>query len=83
MRLTYKGNVLLNTKIQDFITLLENSKENQLWSHMGLQVEIDPTVNYSNENILIRWHDIEEGFNDKIILNSVNEFKIIFEPINE
>jgi len=54
----------------------------QLWEYMGLKVEIDPTIDFNSENILVRWLDIEEGFNDKIIVNSLNEFNAIFKPVN-
>jgi hypothetical protein len=45
-------------------------------------VKIDPTVDYDDENILIRWTDISEGFNDKVIYYNLAEFKKHFQIIN-
>ena len=42
-----------------------------------MKVELDPTVDFNSQNILIRWEDLEEGFNDKIIVYSLKEFKPI------
>lgn len=40
-----------------------------------MSVELDPTVCYSDESILIRWQDLDEGFNDRIVFNTIEEFK--------
>jgi len=82
MKLDYKGSERSDTKIQALIDILKRAKEMQLWEYMGLKVEIDPTIDFNSENILVRWLDIEEGFNDKIIVNSLNEFNAIFKPVN-
>ena len=50
---------------------------------MGLKVEIDPTIDFNNQNVLIRWVDVEEGFNDKMIIRSVEEFNANFMSIND
>lgn len=69
------------TRISNLVSYLSEVKDNQLWEYMGLKVEIDPTVDYSDENILVRWTDVEEGFNDKILVNSLKEFNQNFKPI--
>lgn len=82
MKFDYKGNPKNNTKIQSLITFIEDVSDLHKWSYMGLEVEIDPTVDFNNENILIRWTSIDEGFNDKIIVYSLLEFQSLFKPIN-
>jgi len=82
MKFDFKGNKENKTKIQSFITYIYNVSDLQKWSYMGLEVEIDPTVDFNNENILIRWTSIDEGFNDKIIVYSLLEFQSLFKPIN-
>jgi hypothetical protein len=82
MIVEYKGSKIESTKIQELINLLDGVTDSQSWNYMGLKVEIDPTVDYNNENVLVRWFDIKEGFNDKIIVNSLREFNSHFKPIN-
>ena len=81
MKLDFKGKERNNTKIHNLIDLLQTSNI-QIWNYMGLNVEIDPTIDYSKENILVRWLDIAEGFNDKIIVYSLYEFQNLFKPLN-
>jgi hypothetical protein len=81
MKFDYKGNVDKSTSINDFVTVLINVSDYKLWQYMGLTVEIDTTVDFVNENVLVRWFDINEGFNDKIIVNSLIEFNNNFKPI--
>lgn len=82
MKLDFKGTKRANSNIQNLIDLLQKSKNSQLWEYMGLKVEIDPTIDYNSENLLVRWLDIEEEFNDKIIVYSLNEFQSLFKAIN-
>lgn len=82
MKFDFKGNKENKTKIQSLISLIEKANDLQKWSFKGLEVEIDPTIDYNNENILIRWTSINEGFNDKIIVYSLLEFQSLFKPIN-
>lgn len=44
------------------------------WQYMGMNVELDPTVDYKNETVKVRWTDLDEGFNDKIIIRTKEEF---------
>ena len=53
MKFDFKGNKENKTKIQSFITYINNVSDMQKWSYKGLEVEIDPTVDFNNENILI------------------------------
>ena len=81
MKLDFKGTKRNTIKIQSLIDLLQSSTS-QLWEYMGLKVEIDPTIDYDIENVLVRWLDIDEGFNDKIIVYSLDEFQNLFKPLN-
>ncbi|MEE1290602.1 MAG: hypothetical protein UHW86_06175 [Spirochaetota bacterium] len=51
------------------------------WEYLGMSVELDPTVCYSDESILIRWQDLDEGFNDRIVFNTIEEFKKNFKRV--
>ncbi len=62
-------------RIDTLVDFLVESNDLQKWSFMGLTVEIDPTVDYNDQNMLIRWLDVNEGFNDRIIVNTLIEFK--------
>lgn len=81
MNFDSKGFPQKRTRISNLINYIIEVKDSQLWEYMGLKVEIDPTVDYGDETILIRWTDIEEGFNDKIVVNSLKEFNNYFKPI--
>ena len=52
------------------------------FTYMGLTVEIDPSVDFQNQNILVRWTDVEEGFNDKTIYYSLEDFRKDFQLID-
>ena len=82
MYFDFKGIEKSETKISDFISYLKEVSYNSLWLHNGLRVKIDPTVDFNNENVLIRWKDIDEGFNDKIIFHNLEEFKKEFTLLN-
>ncbi|HNL15674.1 MAG TPA: hypothetical protein PKJ74_01570 [Chitinophagales bacterium] len=82
MKFDYKGKETSESRIVDFINYLKETDASSLWNYMGLTVEIDPTVDYGSENVLIRWTDINEGFNDKIIYHNLVEFKKDFQIIN-
>ena len=81
MKVEYKQNQIPKGKIVELVELLENSS--YLWEYMGMIVEIDPTADFSSQNVLIRWLDIKEGFNDKIIVHSLEEFKDKFNKIDD
>lgn len=67
--------------INTLVDYLEKSSDFQIWEYMGLKVEIDPTVDYNDQNVLVRWLDKQEGYNDRLIINSLDEFMIHFKKI--
>lgn len=73
---TRKENSTFNNFV-DFII----SQSHDGWEYFDMEVELDPTVDFNNENIKIRWIDINEGFNDKVILKSKDEFLSMFKKI--
>jgi len=81
MRFDKHGTRKINGKINSLADYLEVANHLQIWNYMGLNVEIDPTVDYNSNNVLIRWTDINEGFNDKIMMNSLCEFTNLFTKI--
>lgn len=83
MKFDYHGKYSTEGKIAPLVKLLEKTDSNQLWDYMGLKVEIDPTIDFNNQNVLIRWVDVEEGFNDKMIVYSVEEFNANFISRND
>lgn len=80
MKFDFKGNPNQNISIEDLIQLIRNTSDKQKWIYQGLDVTIDPTVDYTNQNVLIRWLDTTDGFNDKIIIYSLLEFNAFFKP---
>lgn len=83
MKFDFKGIIRNQTKIDSLIALFEKTNSLQTWNYMGLEVEIDPTVDYNDENALIRWTSIDEVFNDKIIVSSLLEFQSLFIPFSQ
>lgn len=69
-------------QINSLVDLLLAAEECQKWDYMGLIVEIDPTVDFNNNNVLVRWTELNEGFNDKILIKSKSEFINLFSKIN-
>jgi hypothetical protein len=53
-----------------------------VWEYEGLIVELDPTIDCKGNDALIRWTDINEGFNDKLIVYSLEEFQSKFRMLN-
>ncbi len=82
MKFDYKGIRNINIQISDFIDFLLSINDNSLWEYQGMIVQIDPTVDYGNNNVLVRWRDVNEGFNDKIIYYNLAEFKKDFKLLN-
>ena len=82
MKFDYKGIKGSKNRNNDFEYFLNSVKDNSLWQYNGFTVEIDPTVDYGNNNVLIRWVDVDEGFNDKIIYYNLAEFKKDFKLLN-
>ena len=82
MKLDFKGIKNANYQLQDLEIYLNNFESEDHFLYKGLVVEIDPTIDLSNSNILVRWTDVSEGFNDKIIIYSLEEFNANFKPYN-
>ena len=59
-----------------------NSTCQLIWIYYGLEVEIDPTIDFKGNDALIHWTDINEGFNDKLIVISLEEFNANFKLVN-
>lgn len=53
---------------------LSSINPSSLFDFMGLRVEIDPIIDFQSQNVLVRWTDIDEGFNDKVIVESFEDF---------
>jgi hypothetical protein len=81
MKFDYHGKRQTYGRISPLVDYLKNADGLQKWDYMGLIVEIDPTVDFKDQNVLIRWQDVDEGFNDKIIVNSLEEFQFHFSKI--
>ncbi|OIP83254.1 MAG: hypothetical protein AUK44_05535 [Porphyromonadaceae bacterium CG2_30_38_12] len=81
MKITQHGTKQSIGQINTLVDYFEEANDLQKWNYMGLTVEIDPTVDYNNQNMLIRWFDVNEGFNDRLIVNSLSEFNIHFAKI--
>jgi len=80
--LEIKNSIHKPTLIKSLYEYLISTNETPLWDFNGLIVELDPTFDFKGDDALIRWTDINEGYNDKIIVNSLKEFKKIFKLIN-
>lgn len=78
MKFDSKGSYTEAGLMSKMVNFLTNIPEKSKWDYMGLKVEIDPTLDFLSQNTLVRWTDIEEGFNDKVIINSIEEFNSLF-----
>ncbi len=81
MKINQHGTKQSIGQINTLVDYLVETNDLQKWDYMGLTVEIDPTVDYNNQNMLIRWLDVNEGFNDRLIVNSLSEFNSHFAKI--
>jgi hypothetical protein len=68
--------------INPLIEYFQSLNQLPVFEFEGLMVEVDPTIDCKANNALIRWTDINEGFNDKLIINSLAEFKSYFKLVN-
>jgi hypothetical protein len=82
MKVRIKNPVFTPKEIPPLFKFLSSFCANPIWEHYGLRVEIDPTIDFKGNDALIRWTDIDEGFNDKLIVNSLEEFQSNFRLIN-
>ena len=81
MKVDYKNKVVFDAKIVSLVNYLQKADSSSLWNYMGMKVEIDPTADFIDNNVLVRWSDVVEGFNDKVIINSLEEFQQQFQKI--
>ena len=82
MIVDYHGTKQSEGRITQLVAFLENADDLSRWLYCGLTVEIDPTADYEFQNILVRWVDINEGFNDRIIVETFEEFNSLFTKIS-
>lgn len=78
MKVQIKNSNYSPKAIKSLFTYFEMLSMNPLFDFNGLHVEIDPTIDFRGNDALIRWTDIDEGFNDKVIVNSLQEFQSNF-----
>lgn len=81
MTIQYKGVRENSSILNEFENYLELLPNNIRFEYLGMEVEIVPYLSFTSKDVLIFWQELEEGFNDKIIFNTLeeflNEFKII------
>lgn len=77
MKIECKGDKTVRGEINYLVNYLEKT-QNKAWEYKGMKVEIDPTADFTNQDVLVRWLDLNEGFNDKIIVHSLQEFQTHF-----
>lgn len=82
MRVDIKNPNYIPTKIKPLYHYFSSLKPMNSWEYEGMVVELDPSIDFKGNDALIRWTDIYEGFNDKIIVNSLEEFNSYFKQIN-
>lgn len=81
MTIQYKGVRENNSILNEFENYLKLLPNNTRFEYLGMEVEIVPYLSFTSKDVLFFWQELEEGFNDKIIFNTLekflNEFKII------
>lgn len=82
MKVEIKNSNLEPASIRSLIEYFESLSDTPIWEYNGLKVELDPTIDCKENNALIRWTDVEEGFNDKFIVSSLIEFQSNFRLLN-
>lgn len=68
--------------IKPLIEYFQSLSQIPVWEYKELKVELDPTIDCKGNNALIRWIDINEGFNDKLIVTSLEEFQHKFRMLD-
>ncbi|HOR40232.1 MAG TPA: hypothetical protein PLK02_04530 [Paludibacteraceae bacterium] len=82
MQVDIKNPTYIPNKIKSLYEYLVSVEESLTWYYYGLCVEIDPIFDFNGDDALIRWVDINEGFNDKLIVHSLEQFKDNFKLTN-
>lgn len=78
MKVEIKNQKYKPKAIKSLYENFQSIKHNNNWVYNGLVVELDPTIDFKKNNALIRWTDIKEGFNDKLLVYSLEEFQSNF-----
>ena len=81
MTFDYFGERKNSFPFNDFVDFI-SQQSHVGWEFSGMEVELDPTVDFKNETIKVRWLDLNEGFNDMVILKDKNEFLTTFRKLN-
>jgi hypothetical protein len=82
MKVEIKNSDTKPASIHSLLEYFESLGDIPTWEHNGLKVELDPTIDFKGNDALIRWIDINEGFNDKLIVSSLEEFQSKFRLLN-
>lgn len=82
MKVEFKNSSHKPNTIKPLIVYFQSLNRLPVFEYKGLIVELDPTIDCKADDALIRWTDINEGFNDKLIINSLAEFKSYFKLVN-
>ena len=82
MKVEIKNPDVKPSTIKPLFDYFKSFNQSPTWIFNGLVVELDPTIDFKGNDALIRWTDIEEGFNDKMIINSLAVFQQQFQLIN-
>jgi len=82
MEVEVKNSKFKPKAIKPLFDYFQSVDGNATWVYKGLIVELDPTFDFQNNDALIRWTDINEGFNDKFIVYSLKEFNSHFKLVN-
>ncbi len=82
MRVEIKNQNYKINSIKSLCNYFESIKPTSNWEYKGMIVELDPTIDFKGNNALIRWLDLNEEFNDKIIVHSLEEFNKNFKLID-
>ena len=82
MKVKIKNSSFEPSTIKSLFDYFQSLNDTTNWEFNGLVVEIDPTFDFLGNDALIRWTDVNEGFNDKIIVKSLKEFQSYFHLIN-
>ncbi len=70
-------------KMKPLFEYLQSISDKSLWRYMGMRVALDPTLDFKGDDALIRWTDVEEGYNDKLIVSSLPDFQRFFSLAND
>ena len=62
-----------NPIFKEFVDFIKTQDFNG-WQYMEMDVELDPTVCFADESVLVRWTDFENGFNGRLILKTKEQF---------